>query len=87
MGLLPVTLPLKITTEYNALKIYFGEILHLKIAQDRIIGFQSWIMGSTYCIEYSLVGGGSILTEYDDPEKWKTILKALDEVTIWRTVL
>jgi hypothetical protein len=67
----------------NAIKIYINGVLHFFIKKDALIAIHSWIIGKIgnegcwYCIEYTSTNG-SILTEYNEPEKWKAILALLD---------
>ena len=70
----------------NAIKIYFNGYIHVAIKQKDIKGFQSWIMGDEnkkYCIEF-YIDKVSILTEYDERDKWETILKLLDNSEIFQ---
>lgn len=65
----------------NNIKIFIDGILHLSIKHDELIGFQSWILGDDekiYCIEY-YTKSKDILTEYNNFEKWKSILGLLDK--------
>jgi hypothetical protein len=70
--------------EKNALKIYINDILHISIKRSSILGYQSWINAPAgmYFIEYT-TDGREILTEYDDVEKWKSILKLLNKASIF----
>lgn len=71
---------IKIELGYDALKIYFNGVLHLRLKLSALLGVQSWRMGANnYFIEYTMVGG-SITTEYDSEEKWKPILAAIDDL-------
>lgn len=66
---------------FNALKIRFGGITHLRIDATKLIGHQSWREGygnRKWVIEYALDGGGRIVCEYDTEEKWQAILEGLD---------
>ena len=66
--------------QFNALKIYFGELTHLRIDATKLIGYQSWREGygnMKWVIEYT-TDGGKIVTEYDTEDKWTTILAGLD---------
>ena len=64
------------------IKIYIDDILHLSIVREELISIQSWIMGydgyRKYHIEYT-TKTNTIESEYDNIEKWKKILKLLDE--------
>jgi len=68
-----------ITLKGDVLKIYIDNTLHLLI-KEPIIGFQSWNRENRWWeIEYYLPSK-TILTQYDNVDKWKTIVNALDNV-------
>lgn len=65
---------------FNALKVRFGDVTHLRIDATRLIGHQSWREGygnHKFVIEYT-VEGGRIVCEYDTEDKWRAILDGLD---------
>ena len=63
---------------FESIKVRFDDILHLYIKKAEFIGLQSWMeTGKKFCIEFTM-RDGVIVTEYDDFEKFKTILKQLD---------
>lgn len=69
-----------VEVSFNALKIRFDDITHLRIDATRLIGWQSWREGygnRKWVIEYT-TDGGKIVTEYDTEKKWKEILAGLD---------
>lgn len=61
--------------------ILFGDTPHLSLARDLLLGFQSWheYDRSKYAIEWTFAGG-VIVTEYDDAEKWSSILQQVDKI-------
>lgn len=66
---------------FDALKIRFGEVTHLRIDATKLIGYQSWRQGygnHKFVIEYTTTGG-QIVCEYDTEEKWAAILDGLDQ--------
>jgi hypothetical protein len=66
--------------DYYAIRIYFGEVLHLHVKRAKLLAVQSWTDGEkNYSIEYVL-RGGSIRTQYGDFAIWRSILNALDSV-------
>jgi len=72
----------QITVEmsFNALKVRFGDITHLRIDAAKLIGHQAWREGygnRKFVIEYTTTGG-QIVCEYDSEVKWKAILAGLD---------
>lgn len=66
-------------TEYNVVKIYFNGIIHLRFNRPSLVGFQSWSCDSgKWAICYTFESN-TITCEYDSAEKWKAVLKLLDE--------
>lgn len=64
--------------DYEQLKIYIGDILHLQLKLMDLIGFQSWIHGANeYFIEF-YYPTTKITIVYGTKEKWICILKILD---------
>lgn len=73
---------LSVEMSFNALRVRFGGLTHLRIDATKLIGFQSWREGygnRKFVIEYTTTGG-QIVCEYDNEEKWKAILAGLDSV-------
>lgn len=65
---------------FNALKVRFGDVTHLRIDVTKLIAHQAWREGygnRKFVIEYTTTGG-QIVCEYDSEEKWKAILAGLD---------
>lgn len=63
------------------LKIYIYEILHLSVWLDDLHAIQAWIeIDGWYCV-YLYMGGlaDPILLEYSDEERWKGVVKVLEE--------
>ena len=70
----------RVCIDHYSIRIYFGEVLHLYVKRLELLGLQSWRDGEhSYSIEFTLTGG-SITAEYDDADKWRVILKALDDI-------
>lgn len=59
--------------------VLFGDVPHLSLYRDRLLGFQSWheYDKSKFSIEWTCEGG-VIVTEYDDAEKWSSILRQVN---------
>lgn len=67
---------------FNALKIRFDDVTHLRVDATKLIGHQAWREGygnRKFVIEYTTTGG-QIVCEYDSEEKWREILMGLDRV-------
>jgi hypothetical protein len=70
----------EVTVNGRTLRIYINEVLHLAIDREKFIGLQSWIEEvDWFCIEYYYLGSDPILSEYDDFEKWKEILRLVNQ--------
>lgn len=67
-----------IIIEFNKVKIFFDDILHLFFIKDEFLGLQSWKTDDRYIIEY-ILKTNVINCEYDSYDKWKNILKLLNE--------
>lgn len=63
------------------IRIYFNNILHLRIPRDKNIKIQSWIDYSTklYYIDIWCVSHSDKM-EYESRELWEGILKELDNI-------
>lgn len=71
---------IRVELHFDAIKIYFGNLLHAYILRSKLLGIQSWRAGeNNYFIEYTL-NGNNLLTEYDDLEKFQAVLKGLEEI-------
>ena len=72
---------ISVETAFDAIKVRFGDVLHLHIIRSEFLGMQSWLYreGKKYCIEFTMKGG-VVLCEYDSRDKFETILAALDKV-------
>lgn len=70
---------IRVEKGHYALRIYFGDVLHLYIQRSQLGPFQAWRDGPKhFSIEYHLSNGQKLLTEYDSAEKWHSILVGLD---------
>jgi hypothetical protein len=70
-----------IQSTIDRIVVLFGDVPHLSIARDRLLGFQSWheYDKSKFTIEWTCEGG-VIVTEYDDAEKWTSILQQVNAI-------
>ena len=65
---------------YNAIRVRFDGVLHMHIKRTDLLAVQAWRFQKNYSIEYTLAGGKTVLSEYDDEAKWLAILAGLDKV-------
>ena len=73
---------IKIKRDFQSLRIYINDILHLEIRMNNHDGVQSWCEGTKkkmYFIEFYRKQGTPVLMGYENFEDWKTILKLIDE--------
>lgn len=61
---------IRVTRDFDALKITIGGVLHLRLSRSKLLGVQSWVMSEEawYFIEYTMVDG-VISCDYDSREK------------------
>lgn len=73
---------MNITTvrNYEQLKVYFNDKIHLHLKLTNLIGFQSWAQGENeYFIEYYFSKGAKITTTYEKKEIWIKVLELIDK--------
>lgn len=69
-----------IETDYSSMKIKFDGILHLR-TQWPLFSVQGWKEANRkFTIEFVGLSGAMIKTDYDDFEKFKTIMNLLNGV-------
>jgi hypothetical protein len=74
-----MTLPV-VTQDFDTIRIHIGDVLHLSISKPDLLGVHSWRFADrNFSVEY-VMRGGTLLTEYDTEEKWKSILSQLDKL-------
>ena len=61
------------------LRIYINGILHFILEKEEFVLLQSWYMNKTDCRITIYAKTRDIALEYNSVEKWKTVLKILDE--------
>ncbi len=70
----------KITAKGNFIKVYINDILHICIPHKKKILIQTWITNETWYSIQIEVAGQKDLYEYDDFNKFKSIITLLDSV-------
>jgi len=70
----------EVIVNYESIKIRFGGVLHLHL-QRPVYSVQSWVQErqAKFTIQYT-TAGGDVTSEYDNREKWESILSQLDKV-------
>ncbi len=72
---------IELIKEHSLIKIFINDILHLAIVDGTIVGIQTWLPKEGeifYCIEFTLIAGGSILCEYDNITTWKDVIELIN---------
>ncbi len=70
----------------NKIEILIDDTPHLILKRSELIGIQSWIEGEehkTYYIEFYFQTR-DILAEYNEKEKWQSVLKSLDKENLFQ---
>lgn len=67
--------------EGKTFKIYLHEVLHISIYTDNYLGTVSWIEAPGWWCIYLYMQNlpEPILLEYDNEERWKAVIKEIDE--------
>lgn len=65
-------------TKKGRIRIYINDILHLSLYNTEL-QIQSWKETKDWYVIVFYIKYGKIKAEYDDIEKWKEILKLIDE--------
>ena len=74
-----MNLPVTKRLTFELTVILFGEIPHLVFRRAEVAGFQTWKSDAKFCIELTFQHGATILTEYDEREKWEQVTKFIVE--------
>lgn len=72
----------KCKKDFRSFRLYIDDVLYLEMRMENHDSIQSWIddsNGKRYIIEFTRKEGNPILLELDNIEKWKLILKLIDE--------
>jgi hypothetical protein len=73
----------KIEVDWNHIKIYMNDVLHVLLKKEELVGIQAWIEGhginSTYHIKYYMKNKIHIKSEYWDIQHWQEVLRVLDQ--------
>ena len=70
---------IKIETGHYYFKILIDELPHVVIDAKEFKGFHSWRDSDTLCCIEFITRTNKIKVEYDSVEKWKAVLKELNE--------
>jgi hypothetical protein len=71
---------IKAKSDSENIRIYFNNILHLRIPRDKNILLQSWIKTDTKLFYIKLIlPSNSFKIEYEDENIWKEVLNLLDK--------
>lgn len=60
-------------------KVFIDGVIHVCIDRNQFIGVVSWYDCETQCSIKWITKTNNIKTEYDSVEKWKQVLKAIND--------
>lgn len=74
-----------VTSSEREVFVKFNGITHFRFDRREITGLQSWVVNRgrvtpVYSIEVFTRCGKNAILEYDDIEKWTTVLSGLDSI-------
>jgi len=67
---------IRVTRDFYAIRVFINDLLHVYVRRSDLLGVHSWIK-PTPSIEY-VMRGGTMVTEYDDREKFDLVLSGLE---------
>lgn len=72
---------IEVKVEYDAVRVLINDALHLHLVRSKLLGVQSWERSpeGKFVIEYTM-DGGTVESDYDDREKWLSVLDGLKQV-------
>jgi len=68
---------IQVKVEYDRLKVYINDLLHLHINTKGGLHIQGWVDNNLYMIEYTSPAG-RVKSEYEKKEIWEEILKQIN---------
>jgi hypothetical protein len=69
--------PVRGVVEFDAIRVYFGETLHIDLRRRSYRGLQTWIYPGNYIIEFSMADSLPMRVEYTDVARFAAVVKAL----------
>lgn len=75
----PKTFNVQVELKHYTIKVLIDGLPHIVIDRKEYVGFQSWRDDDSMCIIEYYTKTNKITTEMDNVEKWKSILKALND--------
>lgn len=73
--------PIKGIIEFDSIRVYFGDELHIDIRRSTYRGMQSWKWPGNYVIEFAL-DGCLLKVEYTTEDRWKAVLAELKKLPL-----
>lgn len=71
----------KARIEFDSIRVYFGNDLHIDIRRSTYRGMQAWKWPGHYVLEFAL-DGSLLKVEYTQEERWKAVLSALQQLPL-----
>lgn len=69
----------EVQIEHYYFKVLINGYCHVCIDRSEFIGYQSWMDADTMCVIEYYTKTNKITTQQDSIEKWKELLKALND--------
>ena len=74
--------PIKGAIEFDSIRVYFGELVHIDIRRRTYRGMQTFIYPGNYIIEFSMENTPPMRVEYVEVERFVAVVKALQTLAI-----
>lgn len=74
--------PVRAVLEFDAIRVYFGDTLHIDIRRRTYRGLQTYIWPNNFTIEFSLAGCQPMKAEYTDVARFLAVVKALQALPL-----
>lgn len=62
-----------IKTTFSHIVVFMGDVPHLVLPREELLGFQTWREPEQYVIEWTLRGGAMIVSQYNTLEKMSAV--------------
>jgi hypothetical protein len=74
--------PIKGALEFDSIRVYFGELVHIDVRRRCYRGFQTFIYPGNFIVEISLEGTPPMRCEYTDGARFAAVVKALQALPL-----
>lgn len=74
--------PVRAAVEFDSIRVYFGETLHIDVRRREYRGLQTWIWPGNYILEISIADTYPMRIEYTDPARFGAVVKAIQALPL-----